>query len=348
MSWPTSLPARLREPGSPTHAALLRIALGLHALLVLSSPSLDLLLEIGPSLHPQSHVVGGAAVFSLLTPERVSIVRELGRLAAIAVVLGAGGRWAVGLLASAFLVTQAFWFGATLFHDDWIYFVFPILALLALTQPTALSIDGLLRRRVIDAARQARESRFLVEAWVFWIGLVYAAAGIAKLFPLAKGIGWLSGRAAQEFAIEFVRQSPALALLHEPLFPYDQQWIFAVGSVLTVAVELGAVSLWLSRWTYAPLAIAIFGLHVGIWLIGIPAFVGMFAVLALALLPTRAFGRFDAAHARWLGAAPAPPRVAVGANERPPDDPTSEPTTAEPATTDTTEPARSTPNEPTP
>lgn len=295
----TSIAARLHEPGSPAHVALLRIALGLHLLGVFASPGLDLLIAIQPELHPQSHVIGGEALFTLIPPALIATLRDLGLLTAALFVLGLGGRLTVLTLLACFFTTQLYWFGATLFHDDWIYFTFPLLAFLTLTAPTAYSLDAWIhRRRAIDPTHQQREARFLVETWIFWIGFIYVAAGIAKLFPLAKGLEWLTGRAAQEFAIQFARQSPALALLDQPLFPYDAQWMFCLGAIATVAIELGAAALWFTRRAYLPLAIAIFAMHTAIWLTGIPAFIGMFGILALALLPTRGFARADARRLR--------------------------------------------------
>jgi hypothetical protein len=229
--------------------------------------------------------------------------------------VGLGGRFTTGIVVATFLVTQYYWFGATLFHDDWIYFTFPLLSFLSLREPTAFSVDGLLRRKSLDSERQSREARFVVEAWVFWIGFVYLAAGIAKLFPLAKGLGWLSGTAAQSFAMEFVRQSPAVALFGEPLFPYDQRWLFAIGSIATVVVEVGAAGVWFTRRVYAPLAVGVFGMHLGIWLVGIPGFIAMFSVLALSLLPSRGFSRIDARYYARLRGEPSganvgsPPRT---------------------------------------
>lgn len=302
MSAPSHIAARLQTPGSPTHAALLRVALGFHLLGVFGSPGLDLLITIGPELHPQAGVVGGAALFERLSPALVAHLRDLGTLTAALLIVGLGGRITASLLLVSLLVTQYFWFGGSLFHDDWIYFVFPTLTFCCLTAPTAFSLDGLLRRRRRDLAAQARQARFVVEAWVFWIGFVYVAAGIAKLFPLAKGIEWLSGRAAQAFAVEFVRESPAVALFGAPLFPYDALWVFCLGAIGTVAVELGAAALWWTRRAYLPLAVAIFALHAGIWMVGIPAFIGMFGILALALLPAGGFARADTWRAARLSA----------------------------------------------
>ncbi|MEZ4437188.1 MAG: HTTM domain-containing protein [bacterium] len=299
----TALPARLREPGSPAHAALLRVALGLHLLAVLQSPAIDLLVDIRPELHPQARVIGGATAFAALSPALVATLRDVGLVAAALFVLGLGGRLTTLVLLGSFTVTQYFWFGATLFHDDWIYFTFPLLAFLCLTHPTAFSLDARLRRRPSDPDTERREARLLIEAWVFWIGFVYLAAGIAKLFPLTKGIDWLSGIAAQHFALEFVRQSPAIALFGEPVIPLDARWIFALGAIATVIVELGAAALWFTRRAYLPVATAIFAMHLGIWLTGIPAFIGMFSVLALSLLPRHAFTRADA----WRDTRRAPP-----------------------------------------
>lgn len=297
----THLAARLATPGSPAQAALLRVALGLHLLGVFGSPGYDLLLAIEPGLHPQAGLLGGPALFELVAPI-AGPLRTLGMVSAALLIVGLGGRLTAAALLACFLGTQAYWFGATLFHEDWIYFAFPILTFACVRGPTALSLDALIRarlRRPRDRDRERREARFVVEGWVFWIGFVYAAAGVAKLFPLSKGALWLTGRASQHFALEFIRESPALVLLDAPLFDYDALWLFALGSVATVVVELGAAALWFTRRAYLPVAVAIFGLHLGIWLIGIPAFIGMFAVLALALLPARGFARADA----WLDGA---------------------------------------------
>lgn len=123
----SSVLERLSEPGSPAHAALLRV-FALHLLLVLQSPSLPLLIAIEPRLHPQAHVLGGETLFALLSPSIVAAARVVGSVAALCVLLGVLGRIATAVLLGAFLVTQCYWFGATVFHDDWIFFTFPLLA----------------------------------------------------------------------------------------------------------------------------------------------------------------------------------------------------------------------------
>lgn len=286
---------RVAEPGSALHLGLWRIALALHAFSVLSSPALDLLVEFRARPQPLTQSWLPTGVESWLAQGGVGAVAAIGLVAAVATALGLGLRLAAPVLLAAFVLTQNYWYRSTAFHDDWLYFTTPLL-LLALAPQAAdrLSVAAWLRERRGDAppVREPSAHRWPLEVHITWVALLYAAAGLAKILPLSKGVEWLSGRTACEFACEFAPDSPLVWLLGRTPFAYPEHvWIFALASGLTVVLELGALAMVFSASTAlrGALMLGLLAMHLTIYWLGIPGFPWMWLVSAVAFLPDRLF-----------------------------------------------------------
>jgi hypothetical protein len=286
----SSIVERLAEPGSPTQLAVVRVVFAVHLLTVLASPVLPLLREIGAGPHPQAHSLVPATWFD---PAWIDWARVVGLIAAATLALGLFTRVAAAFLLAAFVATQGYWFTRTVFHDDWLYFTFYLLVLCFAPSGDAWSLDALRRPPPV---RDPRAYRWPIELMIAWFAWNYVAAGLAKILPLQKGLLWLSGEPSQLFAQEFVRDSPIFWLTGHAGFDLGLRWPFVVASLATVIIELGAASMWLSRRAYAPAFIGLLGLHIGIWMLGIPGFVQICVVSGLLLLPASGFARLDA---RW-------------------------------------------------
>lgn len=285
---------RLRQPGSAKLLAVVRVVIGVHLLTVFTSPAFPLLARIGGHPHPMTATWFGGGLEQAVAANIEWLV-QLGAGLSIAMALGLGTRVLVPLLCVLFVITQNYWFRSTLFHDDWLYFGFPLLALGFARTSDAWSLDALILARW-RASRGAdapvvdrRQYRWPVEALVLWFAFTYVAAGVAKLFPLSKGLLWLTGISAQQFAVEFVRDSPWFWILGHAPFDLTTRWPFAIAAFGTVLVELGAGLLLFTHRYRLPLFLAILALHASIWMFGIPAFPQMALALGVALIPPRLF-----------------------------------------------------------
>jgi hypothetical protein len=149
------------------------------------------------------------------------------------------------------------------------------------------SLDALISKRrgvASGIAADLRTYRWPVELLTTWVALVYFAAGLAKLFPLRKGIVWLSGSSAQRMAMYYLRESPAFFVFERSLFDYSLQWPFALLGAGAVLIELSAISL-LFTCRLTPFVVAgIVSMHIGIYWMGIAGFTTLALVSSVALL----------------------------------------------------------------
>jgi hypothetical protein len=279
----------LGQAGSGLQLAALRIVLGVHLLTVFGSPVLALRAAIGAHPHPMTSSAIPAALEALVPPQAMPLIAGAGTLAACAMIAGLFTRPAILLALVAFLITQNYWFRSTVFHDDWLYLVFPLLTLACSDCADRLALDARLRKRPAKRGAERQAYRWPLELIVGWFAFVYVAAGVAKLFPLRKGVLWLSGRSVQQFAVEFLPDSPIFWLSGHSLFDYRLLWPFCIASWLTLLVEFSAGAMLFlprARWLFW---LALLGMHAGIWCMGIPGFVQLSLVFAVAMLPVELF-----------------------------------------------------------
>lgn len=278
----------LTAPGSARQLALFRIVAAVHLFTVFQSPALGVLAAVEAKPHPMAGTLLPGSLEALLSWSDVQLVATLGSAAAVLMALGLWTKLATCAVLGALLVTQNYWFRATVFHDDWLYFPFPLLVLLFSRCADRLSLDARLRPARPQPRARPNDHRWPVELIVLGFALQYVAAGLAKLFPLRKGLEWLSGRSVQGFAIEFVHDSPAYWLRGHSLFDYTTLWPFTLASYGTVAVELLALGM-LSRRPRLWLWLLLLMMHASIWWLGIPGFVQIALVFGVVMLPAEAF-----------------------------------------------------------
>lgn len=288
--------ARLSAPGSATHLALVRVVFSLHLLTVFTSPAIPRLRAIDPNPMRFARTAFPAALERLIDADAAEVLALAGVVACLALGLGLFTRLAAWVVFGVFLLTQNYWFRHSLVHDDWIYLTFELMVLAFSRCGDALSVDAWwAARRGRRPDRDPRTYRWPIELMILWFAVVYVAAGIAKITPLPKGLLWLSGATAQDFASWFVRDSPLFWMLGEAPFDYRIRWPFTLASVATVVVELGAAAVLFSRRAYLPVLIAVGAMHATIWLLGIPFFVRIFLTQVVLFLPPERLRRFDPA-----------------------------------------------------
>ncbi len=261
---------RASLPGSAMHLAIVRIVFGAYMMKVFLSPVYPLLSQLGGRL-PTARSLLPVGIEQIVAANLFEFTL-VAAIAALFMCIGLFTRVMSGLVFVLFLLTQAVYWRGTLFHDDWVYFT-AILLILALA-PTgdALSLDGLLKRR--KCARDTRDYRWPIELGVSWFAIVYVFAGLAKMFPLHKGFtSWLTGERTQEFARDFVLDSPWVWVTGHTIIPYDTLWFFALAAIGTVLVEIGAIVIVVTDRLRWPLLVSIVSFHLGVWWMGVPNFI---------------------------------------------------------------------------
>lgn len=275
--------ARIRLPGHAKHLALVRIALGAFLVSVFLSPAVPLLLEIPAGIFPGTHTVFPFALEQTFVRYMWPVL-HVGLAASICMTLGLLTRVAVPVLLAAYVISQNYYYRAITAHDDWVYFTFFLLVLCFARSADAWSLDRLLFRRKQPLELEAQRYRWPSELMVTWVAVVYFAAGVAKLFPLRKGIIWLNGASAQRMAMFYLRDSPLFWLLDGTPFDYSQRWPFMLLSWGAVSIELSAITLLFSRRLAPYVFAAIVSLHLGIYGFGVAGFTTIALVAGVALL----------------------------------------------------------------
>jgi hypothetical protein len=284
-SGPSHWLARLSWPGSADHLALVRIVLGCFLITSLASPAIPYLLEIPAGTFPTTlSVIPPAA--ELFFFHHMWTVLHVGMVASLLVVLGLFTRVALPVLLITYLVSQNYYYRALTAHDDWLYFIFPLLVLCFARSNDAFSLDAWLAARRGEPLRSAdaREYRWPIELMTLWIAVLYGAAGVAKLFPLRKGLVWLNGASAQNMTMHYMLDSPIFFLLETTPFDYGVRWPFTILSIGAAVIELSAIALLFWRkaaWLVVP---ALLSMHLGIYAFGISGFSTLLLVSSVALL----------------------------------------------------------------
>lgn len=283
---PSHLLARLEWPGSAEHLALIRIAIAGFIVTSFASPAVPYLLEIPAGIFPTTRTILPPSL-ELFFTRYMWMVLNTGMLAATLVALGLFTRVALPLLLASYLISQSYYYRAITAHDDWLYFIFPLLVLCFARSHDAFSLDALIaarRGKPIAPAVDGREYRWPVELMTLWIAIVYGAAGVAKLFPLRKGLVWLDGTSAQHMAMYYLRDSPLFFVLGTTPFDYGVRWPFTILSIGAAAIELSALALLFSRRAALLVVPALLSMHLGIYAFGISGFSTLLLVSSVALL----------------------------------------------------------------
>lgn len=277
---------RLRWPGSARQIAVFRIVLGVHLATIFMSPNVPLLLQLGSPEFPTTQSVFPVAFEEWVLPWLMT-ASHVGVMGSLLLAAGALTRVVAPVVLVCYVVTQNYYYRSTTAHDDWLYFTFCLLILCFARSSDALSIDSRFHKSV---PRDAIDYRWPVELMLAWFGLLYTAAGLAKILPLRKGWVWLQGGTLEAVVISLIPDSPWHWIAGSIPFDYRIRWPWVLLSLGTVIVELGACSLWFSRRAAWPVFLSVLSLHLGIYVFGIAGFFWIALTFMPLIFDARAFG----------------------------------------------------------
>ncbi|MBI1321456.1 MAG: hypothetical protein GC168_21260 [Candidatus Hydrogenedens sp.] len=283
---------RLLRPGSAIQLALLRIAVGLHLATLFYSQTFELLGAIAQEVPTQdaSRTLIPAFLRQLFLNDFAPYVSATGVILSILLTLGFATRWVLPVLLALFLLAYDSYFQYTYLHYEWPYLSFVLLVLCFAPCWHRWSIDQLLATRFAKGIAPAPFGyRWPAEMIVVWLSLLYVSAGLAKLFPLRKGLIWLSGETSQIVFSQIYVHSPIYWLLGRPLFDYAHLLPFGLMNTAAVVLEIGCVTMLFTQRFHVFFIASIVLMHGMILMFGIPGFVQCAVVCCIALIPPEYF-----------------------------------------------------------
>ena len=123
-----------------------------------------------------------------------------------------------------------------------------------------------------------------------WFAYIYFAAGLAKLFPVIKGLSWLNGQTSKEIIYYRYLDSPFHYLFGRPFFDYSENTIvFAALTVGALVLELFTGIMFLTARFNVLILTLLIAMHLFLYMTGVAGFTQTALVLGIAVLPSHWF-----------------------------------------------------------
>lgn len=279
---------RLELPGSAIQLALLRIFLGIQIFYAASSKLFDLLQHVTGSRGTKT--VFPAFFDDLIAAIAVPYLVIATQVLAILLIVGLFTRYILPILFISFLLLFSYSFKGFNAPVQWIYIWFPLLILCFSRSSDQLSLDRFLGLLKIPERIKINEYRWPIELCVGWFAYIYFAAGIAKVVPVAKGIGWIGGGTSQSIIYYRFLDSPFYYIFGQPFFDYStNQWIFGALSAGALLLELFCVVLFLTGKYHLLVLCLITSMHFFLYMTGVAGFMQTALILGIALIAPHYF-----------------------------------------------------------
>lgn len=284
--------SRMQLPGSALQLALFRIALGLQILYSSSSKLLNLL-----------GVVEGTKETKTIFPQFIGTIVEnmafpylqVGvQVLSIFLIFGLFTRVILPFLFIAFLLLFGFWYTHFNAPVPWLYIWFPLLIMCFSRSADTLSLDKYFRTSSSNIKLSSNSYRWPVEVISGWFAYIYFAAGIAKVFPISKGLNWLNGGTSQEIIYDRFLDSLTYYLFGTPFFDYSSNhFVFGLLSLSSLIIELLFVLIFFTnRFNYL-LIFLIMSMHFFLYLTGVPGFMQIALMLSICLINPKFYKLYE-------------------------------------------------------
>lgn len=281
---------RFHWPASPYQLAALRVACGLQVVYAVNSKIFPHLLAVGER-QQRVKTIFPAWFDDLTAAHLVGPMVVICSVCAVMLTIGLFTRVILPLLTAAFIILYGFYYLGANAPAQWLYLWFPLVVFCFAETEAVCSVDAWLkRRRGVSLPSDDVRFRWPLELCVLWFCYIYFAAGLAKVFPLWKGIGWLNGQTSKEIIYLRYLDSPFHYLFGHPFFDYSQaQWFFSAITVLALLLELYTIVLVFTDRKHMLVLGTLVAMHLFLYMTGVAGFTQTALVLGVSLLPTRWF-----------------------------------------------------------
>jgi hypothetical protein len=222
--------------------------------------------------------------------EYISEFLFLLRISATASIIGFFTPIFVKIMAASYFVVYAFHYSFFDAPVPWLYGWFPLIVLALSRCGDALSLDHVLRRFADKRGAIPEKLPTITSGWPLdmiraWFIYIYFSAGLSKLLPLSGVINWIQNSPTQEILVYRYPHSFQYYLFGHPLFDYSSQADLISFGVFTVLVlELSTIMLLFTDRFDLQVVTLVTGMHLGLWLLGVPNFGLASLVLILTIL----------------------------------------------------------------
>ncbi len=307
--FPSNIFRRFHWPGSPYQLAVLRMAMGVQVFYAVNSKIFDLLLAVGA--RQGTHTLFPEVWDSFIAAHCVPGLLLACKVLSVLLVLGVFTRLVLPLLTFAFVALFGFYYLGVNAPIHWLYLWFPLLVFCFAGSEHVWSIDAIMRRSKYKALRKqgAVQYRWPVELTLGWFVYIYFAAGLAKVFPILKGVAWLNGQTSKEIIYYRYLDSPFHYLFGQPFFNYaEASFVFGALTISAVLLELFTIVLLFTNRFHILVLVLVIAMHFFLYLTGVAGFMQTALVLGLALLKPQRFDQLAAllpsTPRREIGSAP--------------------------------------------
>jgi hypothetical protein len=279
--------SRTQLPGSALQLALFRIALGVQIFYSSSSKLFDLLQVVDGTKGTKTIFPSfiDNFIITISSPYLVIVVQVL----SFFLVLGLFTKYILPLLFIGFVLLFSFWYSKFNAPVPWLYIWFPLLILSFSRCSDKLSLDAKLGLTKPET-ENTTIYRWPIEIIVGWFAYIYVAAGLAKIIPFHKGLGWMYGGTSQGIIHDRFLDSVLYYIFGKPFFDYTEySLLFGALSIFSLLIELFCIVLFFTnRFNYWIIFLVI-SMHFFLYLTGVPAFMQTALILCVCLLPPKLF-----------------------------------------------------------
>lgn len=281
--------SRMQMPGSAIQLAVFRIALGLQIFYSASSQLINLLQVVKGTSRTKT--IFPAFLDSLNASIAFPYLAITVQVLSVFLIVGLFTRYILPFLFIAFLMLFGFWYSKFNAPVPWLYIWFPLLILCFARCSDKLSVDSWLGRTKYEAGNTT-VYRWPIEVVAGWFAYIYVAAGIAKILPFTKGVGWLNGATSQGIIYDRFLDSILFFVFGKPFFDYTSHvWVFTALSVFSLAIELACITIYFTDRLNKVIIFLVISMHFFLYLTGVPAFMQTALILSICLLSQSVFDK---------------------------------------------------------
>jgi hypothetical protein len=278
---------RTSLPGSSRQLALIRILIGLQIVYSASSHLLPLLKVVDGTKGTKT--IFPDFLLALIADLAVPYLQWTVVILAAFLTIGLLTRYILPFLFVSFILLFGYWYSKFDAPVPWLYLWFPLLILCFSDSSASWSIDRLLVKNK-NSEVSLSNYRWPIEIFSAWFAYIYFAAGLAKIFPLYKGLNWLSGGTSQLIIYERYLDSALHYLLGYPFFDYSRNyWVFSTLSLGSLLIELSCVLILFTRKFNYIILFLVLSMHFFLYLTGVPGFMQLSLILGIALINPKVF-----------------------------------------------------------
>lgn len=277
---------RLSLNGSAYQLALLRIIFGLQILFSSSSKIFEFL-QLVPGTNYTKTIFSGPFQ-EFINIYAIDSLQIMVQILTVFFIFGFLTKWITPLLFISFIFLFSFLYSKFDAPVPWLYIWFPLLVFSFSDVSRVWSIDNLLNKQKINLTHQ--KYRWPIELLIGWYAYIYFAAGLAKIFPIFKGIAWLDGGTSHRIMYDRYLDSALHYIFGHPLFDYSEgNLLFAILTIGALVIELFCVLLFFTNRFNLLIYFLVLAMHSFLFLVGVPAFGVLSLILGVSLINPSVF-----------------------------------------------------------